>query len=236
MYLIDTLTRHNLRRRRRLRVYIYKTLRPHVFRPRLSVVAVLGLGFYLVSEYFFEPLRAALIAFDAASLMVIAACTVIAAKTSARMMPRRAGEENERKFSVLVTGVVVSVVILGALGLELTGVKQKSVNEVVLSSATIVLAWGFLNMLFAFHYAHEFYRWQKRKVRPVSFPGTTKPDYFDFVYFAFTIGMTFQVTDVEVRSGPIRHAVFVHALISFFLSVIVLALMVNVFVGVLYSG
>ena len=226
----------NSYRRRRISVFVYKALRPHVFRPRLSMMAALGLCFYLVLQHVFELLRAALIAFDITTLMMIVACLVIAWKTAGRMMPRSAGEENERKLSVLMTGIAVCVVILGALGLELSGVHQKSVNEIVLASATIMLSWGFLNMLFAFHYAYEFYRRQQRNHRPLAFPGTAEPDYFDFIYFAFTIGMTFQVTDIGVRSGPIRHIIFLHALISFILSVIVLALMVNVFVGVLYFG
>ena len=188
----------NFYSRRRISVFIYKALRPHVFRPRLSVMAIIGLGFYLVLQHIFELLRAALIAFDITTLIMILARLVIAWRTARRMMLRRAGEENERKFSVLMTGIAVCVVILGALGLELAGVHQKSVNEIVLASATIMLAWGFLNMLFAFYYAYEFYRRQQRKHRPLAFPGTTQPDYFDFIYFAFTIGMTFQVTDVGV--------------------------------------
>ena len=159
---------------------------------------------------------------------------MIIAATPAKLMARRAGEEDEQKFTVLISGVVVSAIILAGLLLELKGVKQKSLTEIALASATIVFAWSFLNMLFAYHYAHEFYRLRKRSRRPMGFPGTPQPDYFDFIYFAFTIGMTFQVSDVDIRSSPIRHVAFVHALISFFFSVLVLGLIVNVFVGVLY--
>jgi uncharacterized membrane protein len=224
------------RRRRRLRVYFYKALRPHIFRPRLLVAAVAGFGLHVLATHVFGPLRAALVAFDVTSLLVIAACLTIAARTGPRLMPRRAGEENEQKFTVLITGVTVSAVILAGLALELIAVKQREVDEIALASATIVLAWGFLNMLFAFHYAHEFYRRRRRNLQPLSFPGTHSPDYFDFIYFAFTIGMTFQVSDVSIRSSPIRHIAFLHALVAFFFNVIVLALIVNVLVGVFYFG
>lgn len=228
--------RLRLRQRRRMRVYLHKALRPFRFRPRMSVTVLLGVAVYLLCRPFFETLRAILLSFDATSLGLIAACIVIAARTPTRMMARRAGEEDEQKLAVLISGVVVSAIVLAGLLLELKGVKQKSVDEIGLASATIVFAWGFLNILFSFHYAHEFYRLRKLTRKPMGFPGTPHPDYFDFIYFAFTIGMTFQVSDVDIRSGPIRHVAFVHALISFFFSVMVLGLIVNVFVGVLYFG
>ncbi len=229
--------REHMRRnlRRRSRVYLYKAVRPLRFRPRIAVAAVVGLAFYSLARLYFEPLRSTLVSFDMASLLLTMACVTIAAKTPAKLMPRRAGEEDERKIAVLIGGVFVSAIVLGGLLLELKGVKQKSLPEILLASSTIVLAWSLLNMLFAFHYAHEFYRLRKkRRPRPLAFPGTSAPDYFDFIYFAFTIGMTFQVTDVEIRASPIRHVAFVHALLSFFFSVMVLGLIVNVFVGVLY--
>lgn len=224
--------RRNLRRR--ARVYLHKAVRPLRFRPRIAVAALIGLGLYGLTRIEFEPLRATLVAFDLSSLMLTMACVTIAARTPARLMPRRASEEDEQKIAVLVGGVVVSAIVLGGLLLELKGVKQKSLPEILLASSTIVLAWSLLNMLFAFHYAHEYYRLRKRNPRPLAFPGTGAPDYFDFIYFAFTIGMTFQVTDVEIRASPMRHVAFVHALLSFFFSVMVLGLIVNVFVGVLY--
>jgi uncharacterized membrane protein len=228
--------REHMRRklRRRCRVYLYKAVRPLRFRPRISVAVLVGLAFYGVARLHFEPLRSTLVSFDMASLLLTMACVTIAANTPAKLMPRRAGEEDERKIAVLISGVFVSAIVLGGLLLELKGVKQKSLPEILLASSTIVLAWSLLNMLFAFHYAHEYYRLRKRKPRPLAFPGTGAPDYFDFIYFAFTIGMTFQVTDVEIRASPIRHVAFVHALLSFFFSVMVLGLIVNVLVGVLY--
>lgn len=220
--------------RRRSRVYLHKALRPLRYRPRIAVAVLVGLALYGLARLHFEPLRSTLVSFDMTSLLITVACVTIAANTPAALMPRRAGEEDERKIAVLISGVFVSAIVLGGLLLELKGVKQKSLPEILLASSTIVLAWSLLNMLFAFHYAHEYYRLRKRKPRPLSFPGTGAPDYFDFIYFAFTIGMTFQVTDVEIRASPIRHVAFVHALLSFFFSVLVLGLIVNVFVGVLY--
>lgn len=228
--------RHRRGLRRRMRVYLHKAARPHRFRPRIAIALLVAILLYFPARLAFEPLRAALVAFDGMALLFILCCVWIAAATPATLMPRRAGEEDERKFAVLASGIVVAAILLAGLALELKGIKQKSVTEIALASATIVLVWGYLNMLFSFHYAHEFYRLRKRAGRPVRFPGTACPDYLDFIYFAFTIGMTFQVSDVEIRSGPIRHVAFLHALVSFFFSVLVLALMVNVLVGVLYFG
>lgn len=220
--------------KRRRRVFLHKAMRPHRFRPRLLVSALAFLAFFALSLPFFEPLRGLLVSFSVTGFLFLFFCLYIGAKTPNALMPRRAGEENEQKWVVLALGVAISAIVLVGLGTELSAVEHKSTGEIVLSSITIMMAWGVLNMLFAFHYAHEFYRHRKSSGTPVQFPGTKVPDYFDFIYFGFTIGMTFQVSDVIIRNGPFRHIAFLHALISFIFNVVVLALVVNVFVGVMY--
>ena len=82
--------------------------------------------------------------------------------------------------------------------------------------------------MFALHYAHEFYRDTGSERPGLDFPGNVDPDYWDFVYFAFVIGMTFQVSDVQIDSRAIRRVALAQAVIAFFFNVIVLALSVNI--------
>ena len=67
---------------------------------------------------------------------------------------------------------------------------------------------------------------------PLKFPGNTKPDYLDFAYFAFVIGMTFQVSDVEINSGMIRRTALAHGLLSFAFNTFVVALTINLIAGI----
>ena len=87
-----------------------------------------------------------------------------------------------------------------------------------------------MQMTFTLHYAHEFYRPSVRgrdEIGGLVFPGESKPDYWDFLYFATSIGATSQTSDVGIRSRAIRRLVTVHAIVSFFFNSAVLALTIN---------
>ncbi len=92
---------------------------------------------------------------------------------------------------------------------------------------TVLLSWGFVHSIFALHYAHEFYG-KKPAAGGLDFPGDKEPDYLDFVYFSFVIGMTFQVSDVAITSRSIRRTVTAHAIVAFLFNVALLAIMINI--------
>ena len=81
--------------------------------------------------------------------------------------------------------------------------ERRSGPYVALALVTVVLSWIFIHVIFAFHYAHEFYGEAKGGHKGgLQFPEDDRPEYWDFVYFSFVIGMTFQVSDVQVTSKP----------------------------------
>src|SRR6266850_982934 len=94
------------------------------------------------------------------------------------------------------------------------------------SLATILLSWALIHTTFALHYAHEFY--DETDSGGLAFPGDDRePDYWDFVYFSFVIGMTSQVSDVTISSKQIRRTVTAHGVVSFVFNAALLALTVN---------
>ncbi len=98
-----------------------------------------------------------------------------------------------------------------------------------LATGTIALSWATVHTTFALHYAHEFYR--GAKPGGLQFPSgdqQEKPDYWDFVYFSFVIGMTAQVSDVGITDKIIRRTATVHGIISFVYNTALVALMVNI--------
>ena len=96
---------------------------------------------------------------------------------------------------------------------------------------TVALAWAIGHTAFTFRYAHLFYREDDEGIGGVTFSGANDPTYFDFAYFAFTIGMCFQVSDASVTSCQIRRAVLVHAVLSFAYNTLILAFVLNLVFG-----
>jgi uncharacterized membrane protein len=98
----------------------------------------------------------------------------------------------------------------------------------ILAVLTVTLSWTLIHTIFAFHYAHVFYRGEGIHGRGLDFPGGADPDYWDFIYFSFVIGMTFQVSDVQVTEKGLRRLVVAHGVVSFVFNVAILALTVNI--------
>jgi uncharacterized membrane protein len=98
-----------------------------------------------------------------------------------------------------------------------------------LATVTIALSWAAVHTTFALHYAHDYYRGDQPG--GLQFPSGDQhenADYWDFVYFAFVIGMTAQVSDVGITDKTIRRTATAHGIISFVFNTALLALMVNI--------
>lgn len=110
---------------------------------------------------------------------------------------------------------------------------QKNLH-VVLVAVTLLASWLMTHTTFAFRYAHEFYSKDAGGPdfdRGLEFPEEKNPDYLDFLYFALVLGMTFQVSDVQITSRKMRRLASAHGLLSFLFNTIILALTVNIAAG-----
>ena len=141
----------------------------------------------------------------------------------------RAAREDEGQLTILVLTVAAALASLGAIVAELgssSGTPRRP-SHIALAALTILLSWAFIHAIFAVHYAHEFY--DESDPGGMAFPGgESEPDYWDFVYFSFVIGMTSQVSDVGVTSGRIRRVVAAHGVVAFVFNAALLALTVNI--------
>ncbi len=151
-----------------------------------------------------RPVTRWLVGWDVGVLVYLAAALHMMLVSDVARIRRRAAEEDEGQLAILMLTVAAAVASLAAIIAELdTGDRGPQPADLVLASLTIVLSWAFIHMIFALHYAHEFY--DEENGGGMAFPGDDKePDYLDFVYFSFVIGMTSQVSDVGVTSKPIR--------------------------------
>jgi uncharacterized membrane protein len=202
---------------------------------RLVIAVLAGCLVFLALP---EALRLAMrIAFawivGAALFLALTAAVMIDA--SPERVRARARQLDPRRWVVLAIIVAAATISLLALGLTL----QKEAGEtaaamalrIVVTGFTVVASWTLTHTVFALHYAHHYYGDAVGRDTVdrggLAFPGTDLPDYWDFLYFSFVIGMTCQVSDVQVTSRAMRRLALVHGVLSFFFNTVVLALAVN---------
>jgi uncharacterized membrane protein len=170
-------------------------------------------------------------------LYLVLAWTMMA-RGSVEKMRWRAKRQDDGALAVLTLTVIASVASLAAIVLELIGLKNQpsavQTSHVALAMGTILCSWCLVHTAFALHYAHEFYGDDKAPVRTcLEFPGTTQPDYLDFLYFSFVIGTTSQTADVNITSSQMRRFALVHGVIAFFFNTTLLALTINIAAGLI---
>jgi uncharacterized membrane protein len=174
-----------------------------------------------------------LIGWDVAVTVYLALAFVMVSRFDIALVRRRAATQDEGGTLILILTILAAIASLAAILAELgptRGTDPAHWNFYVVHAVlTIALSWTFIHVVFAFHYAHEFYgEGRDQHVGGLEFPDDDQPNYWDFIYFSFVIGMTFQVSDVQVTSKLIRRLVVAHGIVSFVFNVAILALMVNI--------
>ncbi|WP_295676388.1 DUF1345 domain-containing protein [uncultured Mucilaginibacter sp.] len=110
-------------------------------------------------------------------------------------------------------------------------------KHILLAIGAVLISWWLLHTIFTLRYAHLYYDentdvdGEFKGIGGLHFPGKDQPDYLEFVYFSFIVGMTFQVSDVEISSRRIRRVCLMHSLMSFAFNTAILALSINVISG-----
>jgi uncharacterized membrane protein len=201
-------------------------------RPRLFASAVIGIGVFLATmgTDWRMPTRL-LIAWDVFVALYLVVAFRLAATADVHRIRWRARLQDEGQTAILVLTAVAALASLGAILalLHTTGSGGRAPAQLAFAAATILLSWAFTHTIFALHYAHEFYDENSGQGGGMQFPGNDpEPDYWDFLYFSFVIGMCAQVSDVTVSCKPIRRTVFAHSVISFIFNAALLALTVNI--------
>lgn len=175
--------------------------------------------------------RATMIGFDVASVAFLLSLAPLMRRRDADEMRAVARQNDANRVMLLVISGAAIVAILIAVGVEVTQAKQLGGLEKLLVVGTLVLAWLFSNSIYTLHYAHIYYLEDaatKRDKGGIDFPGKATPDYSDFFYFAFTLGMTFQTSDCDTCNRGVRRVVIVHCIVAFVFNIGVLAFTINV--------
>jgi len=205
-----------------------KILRIAHARPKLVVSILFGAAVALLLPWEWRWITRALIGWDAGVALYLIIVYWYIARCDVNHIRQRAAAEDEGRVAVLILTVTATLASLAAIILLLgQGAGKNEPLQLLLAGVTILLSWGFVHSIFATHYSHEFYS-EGPTATGLKFPGESRPDYLDFVYFSFVIGMTCQVSDVVVTARYIRRTVLAHGIIAFLFNVALLAIMINI--------
>ena len=186
------------------------------------------------AAWLIDWLHGVMIGFDAAAFIFLLSCIPLLFDCDAKTMRRHAADNDANRAVLLGITAAVTSVILVTVGMELSQSESLSGGAIALIVATLALAWLFSNVVYALHYAHIYYLEDGRgggDFGGIDVPDTKEPDYSDFLYFSFTLGMTFQTSDIDMTSARYRRVATFHCFAAFVFNIGVLAFTINVLGG-----
>jgi uncharacterized membrane protein len=200
----------------------------------IFVALVVGLAvFGLLTTRQFTS-RNALVSWNIAAGVYIVMTWWRMLRASVARIRRRAASDDFSDVVLLFLSIGAALASIAGIAVGLLGVKDAA-PDIALEHAgdailTILISWAFLHTLFTTHYAHRYYSERGEGTRlPLRFPdGIEEPDYWDFLYFSFTIGVASQTADVAVGSTTMRRLALLHSVLSFLFNTTILALAINV--------
>jgi uncharacterized membrane protein len=210
------------------------------FRPihRLLIAFSLVLITYLlVRKIIYDPLVMIMVLWDVFCLAILTSAWIFFYTCPPAKIRQIASKEDGSRlfvFFIVVICSLASMVIVSLLLFSKISSPEKTLYLIV-AVGGMLLSWVMVHTTFCFHYAYMYYGddndTPELHAEGLDFPEEKSPDYIDFAYFAFIIGMTFQVSDVVITSREIRRTALAHSLLAFALNTFVIALTVNLIAG-----
>ena len=205
---------------------------------RVNVCAVIGLVAGMIVAPFSPWQLALLIGWIGLTGSLLAWIWVEIASCDAATTQARSTAEDDSRVTAIVVMVTASVISLVGVGFGLAKARHvefpMEVALTVVAVLSVVLSWSVVHSMFTLRYAHQYYT---APIGGIEFPGDTDtphdtaPDYRDFAYFAFTVGMSFAVSDTNVTTQQVRRIVLRHALVSYLFGTVIVGLTINVLAG-----
>jgi len=195
---------------------------------------VAGVPLYRLATGTDDWLEPAALAFDFAALVFLASLLPLLRDCEAEEIRRHSRDNDANRALVLVVSTVVAFAVMAAVTGELKGAQAGEPWAIAKLIATLLLIWLFANTVYALHYAHLYYSRAEgsgKDAGGLDFPGTKMPDYGDFIYFAYTLGMTFQTSDVGIVAPRFRRVALLHSFEAFVFNIGVIAFTINTLGG-----
>jgi len=202
---------------------------------RLLISIGIGLVVFLLLPSWLHLSTQILCSWDAGMISFLALTWTVMAKATPKTMRRKAQQQDEGRVMILslITGAAcISLLAIGFMLSNGKGVSPQILGiYVAIAIITIIGSWLLVHTVFALHYAHGYYQDNSAGdaiAGGLEFPDDRQPDYWDFLYFSFVIGMTSQVSDVAISSRSLRRLALLHGILSFFFNTTILAMSINI--------
>lgn len=201
-------------------------------RPRLIGAFAFGAVVALLLPSEWEPVTRALAGWNVAVWSYLCLIVWLMTRASHARVRQIAEQEDEGAVAVLAIMSIAATLSLAAIVLDLATLKGEHSGlrflHYLITGLTVFGSWCLVAIIFTFHYAREFYRSHADR-RPLRFPDDEQhPDYWDFLYFSFTIGVAVQTSDVAVMTRAVRKVVLAQSILSFIFNAAILGLSVNI--------
>ena len=215
------------------RMTITSVMRSVRIRPRLFLGALAGLVMMLALPHSLSITMRWIIAWNVGGLAYLVSTFRLMQFSRPESIRNRAAQQDDGAYAILVLILLAIFASFGAIAGLINEAKTAQellkIAYISLAALTIFVSWTVTQIAFTLHYAHEYYRpdVSGEIASGLIFPSDSKPDFWDFFYFATSIGATSQTSDVAIKSKSLRRIVTFHAVVSFFFNTTVLALTIN---------
>ena len=211
-------------------------------RHRFAMGLATGALVFFITRGHFRLWTSAIAGWNAVAVVILALDWLTILTTPQRKIRQLAQQQDLSRFLVFLFVVVTSSAALFAVGFLVSLKKSQTgyhfIIHLLLTLLTVIFSWSLVHTVYGLRYAHAFYGdsdepGANRHAGGLVFPGDRSPDYFDFAYFSFVVGMTCQVSDVQITSRHMRRITLVHSVLSFGFNTMILALLINTVSGLL---
>jgi uncharacterized membrane protein len=207
---------------------------------RLAVVIAVGIAAYIAQPESISWHTRAVVSWDLSVLIYLGLAWWLIASTDAAMTRDHALSQDQSGYVIFLFVVVSACASVVAIGFVVGTIREldfwSKAWHLALTVVALISSWLLIQTVFAFHYARRYYAILHREHTPkpeLLFPGGNEPDYLDFAYYSFVVGMTSQVSDVAVTARRMRRLTMVHGVLSFVFNMAVLALSINIIASVI---
>lgn len=204
-------------------------------RPRLFIAAAVAtvVGLALPASVASHSVTRWLLAWNTGAGLYVVLAAIMMVRSADHKMRRRAQMQDDGRIVILSLVVITTIASLAAIAGELVVVKDMhgfmKGAHIALAGFTVLASWAFIQVMFALHYAHDYYSAVCHQRKPgLQFPEDDAPDYGDFFYFAAVIGTSGQTADVSFVTKPMRRIGTLHCILAYLFNTTVLALLINI--------
>jgi uncharacterized membrane protein len=215
-----------------------KLLLLHPINRSLISLIITALVFFFIRNQSITPLIRIMLLWDVFALAFTVTCWIVFVTRNTDDIRQYARQDDGSRifvFILILLASFASMIIVLLLMISEESSEASTLLYVPVAVAGILFSWMMVHTMFTMHYAHMYYdddeNDENKHAEGLEFPKENCPDYLDFAYFAFVIGMTFQVSDVEISARKIRRTALLHGLLAFILNTFVVALTINLIAG-----